>query len=710
MLPKTPIGRREFIRHASLVAGTYYFGALSHVVSAQTAVRGDITENPGVFPQGVASADPQPDASLLWTRAVPEDGAADSVDLIVQLARTLSFDDLVLEQPVTAVADSDYTVRVLVEDLQPDTVYYYRFIAGDGSASRTGRTLTAPLPDADRAVSFAFVSCQSYHVGFFGTYRRLLNDERERGEAQRIDFVLHLGDYIYENLFSVPGEPRHYQDGSERVLPVFSSGGVPGTRNTVAAATLDDYRELYKTYLSDPDLQAARARYPFVCIWDDHEIADDYWQSYATGRSMPRRRVEACKAWFEYVPALLSDSGSVGDVENEARDFEYAEVKQEAPITPFDDNFLSLEPNNRLAADAMTVYRSVRFGRYVELLLTDLRSYRSPHASLTRPMDFLAGLAGPPDAAFPDFGDEILAILAAGRTWADGNPPETIDVNGMEIANPRRDAPPVTTLGARQKAWFKNCLGRSDAVWKVWGNSVPAIRLGLDLSRIDDRLRDTLLWANTTWDGYPNERTEMMAYLEDTGITNVVSLSGDRHMHAAGLVARDFRAEPVRYVMPDFTVSSISTTTRGEIPIPPIRSLGEDFASLVYYTVPEDDGTQRRVPNLNVTLRHGVRSGLAVAESGDPAAAAEAVHLTPNPHIRYMETYAHGYGIARFNAEAATVEFVAIDPRTRLEHFGLQGPPAKYRVLHRVNAWSAGEEPQLEQVRSEGEPIFGDLS
>ncbi|MDD9998109.1 MAG: hypothetical protein OXQ89_10230, partial [Rhodospirillaceae bacterium] len=100
----------------------------------------------------------------------------------------------------------------------------------------------------------------------------------------------------------------------------------------------------------------------------------------------------------------------------------------------------------------------------------------------------------------------------------------------------------------------------------------------------------------------------------------------------------------------------------------------------------------------------------AVAESGDPAAAAEAAHLTPNPHIRYLETYAHGYGIACFNAEAATVEFVAIDPPTRLEHFGLQGPPAKHRVLHRVNTWSAGEEPQLERVRSEGEPIFGDLS
>ena len=325
----------------------------------------------------------------------------------------------------------------------------------------------------------------------------------------------------------------------------------------------------------------------------------------------------------------------------------------------------------------MTVYRSMRFGRYVELLLTDLRSYRSPYASLPHSPDSLAGLAEPPEAPLTDLGDDVLAILAAGRTWADGNPPETIDVSGTEIANPRRDAPPVTMLGARQKAWFKNSLGRSDAVWKVWGNSVPALRLGLDLSRIDDLLPDPLLWPESTWDGFPNERNEMMAYLEENGITNIVSLSGDRHMHAASLVARDFLAEPLRYVIPDFTVSSISTTTRMEIPVPPIRNLGEDFASLSYYTVPEDDGTERRVPNLNVTLRHGVRSGMAVAESRDPAAAAEAAHLTPNPHIRYLETYAHGYGIGRFDAEAATVEFVAIDPPTRFEHHGRQGPPAQ---------------------------------
>ena len=696
--------RREFIRYSSLLAGTYGFGALSRVASAQTAVPGEIAEHPGVFPQGVASADPQPDAVLLWTRAVPGDGAAESLDLIVQLARTPTFDDLVIEQPITAVSDSDYTVRVLVEDLQPDTTYYYRFITGDGSSSRTGRTLTAPSPDADRAVAIACVACQSFQTGFFGAYRRLMNDDGDR----RIDFVLHLGDYIYEDAIPASAEARYYQDGSERVLPEFPSGGIPGTRNNIVASTLDDYRLLYKTYLSDPDFQAVRALYPFVCTWDDHEFADDYWQSYVNGRSMPRRRMEACRAWSEYVPALLSDSGSVREVENEASDFAFAEV-EDAPIVPFDDTFLSLEPNSRQAVDAITIYRSVRFGRNVELLLTDLRSYRSPAASFSHSMESLAGLAEPPQVPNQGIDDDTIAILAAGRTWAGGNPPETIEVNGVEIPNPRRDAPPVTTMGASQKAWFKRCLDRSDAVWKVWANSLPAMRCAIDISRIDEQRLDAVAWAGDTWNGFPNERNELMAFLDDNDITNVVSLSGDRHLHAASLVARDYLAESVRYVMPDFTVASISMRTRLELPTFSIRSLGEDFAALTSYTVSEADGTERLLPNLNFTMRHGVLSGLSMAESNDPAEAAKTAHLSPNPHIDYIDTHVHGYGIARFDGDEATVEFVAVDPVTRTEHFGSQGPPLKYSVQYRVGAWNAGEEPQLERIGSDGEPIFGDL-
>lgn len=696
--------RREFIRHSSVLAGTYAFGALSRVVSAQSAVPDETSENPGVFPQGVGSADPQPDAVLLWTRAVPADGATASLGLIVQLARTPTFDDLVIEQPITAVSESDYTVRVRVEDLQPDTTYYYRFITRDGSSSRTGRTLTAPSPDADRAVAIAFVSCQSYQTGFFGPYRRLMNDDGDR----RIDFVLHLGDYIYENAIPATDEALYYQDGSERVLPEFPSGGMLGFRNTFAATTLDDYRLLYKTYLSDPDLQAVRALYPFVCTWDDHEFADDYWQSYVNGRSMPRRRMGACRAWSEYVPALLSDSGSVREVDNEARDFAFAEV-EDAPIVPFDETFLSLEPNSRKAVDAIRIYRSVRFGKNVELLLTDLRSYRSPSASFSHSMESLAGSAEPPQVPNLGIDDDTIAILAAGSTWAGGNPPETIQPYGVEIPNPRRDAPPVTTMGARQKAWFKRCLERSDAVWKVWANSLPAMRCAIDVSRIDKQRRDAVLWTADTWNGYPNERNELMAFLDENDITNVLSLSGDRHLHAASLVARDHLAEPVRYVMPDFTVASISMRTRLELPTFPVRGLGEDFAVLVSYTVSDADGTERLLPNLNVTMRHGVLSGLAMAESNDPAEAATTAHLSLNPHIDYVDTFVQGYGIARFDGDGATVELVAVDPETRTEHFGSQGPPLKYAVQYRVGAWNVGEEPQLERVRSEGEPIFGDL-
>ena len=51
-----------------------------------------------------------------------------------------------------------------------------------------------------------------------------------------------------------------------------------------------------------------------------------------------------------------------------------------------------------------------------------------------------------------------------------------------------------------------------------------------------------------------------------------------------------------------------------------------------------------------------------MAESNDPAEAARTAHLSPNPHIDYIDTHVHGYGIARFDGDEATVEFVAVDP------------------------------------------------
>ena len=112
--------------------------------------------------------------------------------------RAATADRVVAEQAVRASVASDHTVRVFVQGLSPDTVYYYRFHAGSDSSPYPGRTRTAPLPGASRKVRFAAISCQSYEQGYYGALRRMTNDDIAAEPDEQIDFVLHLGDFIYE--------------------------------------------------------------------------------------------------------------------------------------------------------------------------------------------------------------------------------------------------------------------------------------------------------------------------------------------------------------------------------------------------------------------------------------------------------------------------------------------------------------------------------
>jgi alkaline phosphatase D len=261
------------------------------------------------FPQGLASGDPTSDSVVLWTRVEAVAGRAPGrVPVTLQVSGT---PDFTRERQVTALASADHTVRVIVTGLQPDRFYWYRFIADGDVSDLVGRTRTAPPPDADRPVRLAFASCQSYEAGYYGAWRLLLNEDAARPESEQLDFVVHLGDFVYEALGY----------GKARRIAGLPSGGKPTGEGTTwaetYAETLDDYRFLYRTYLSDPDLRAARARWPFVVTWDDHEFTDDCWQTAQTYNEPPvpaqRRRVAASQAWFEYIPACLTGRGDTPD-------------------------------------------------------------------------------------------------------------------------------------------------------------------------------------------------------------------------------------------------------------------------------------------------------------------------------------------------------------------------------------------------------------
>ncbi len=238
---------------------------------------------PADFNHGVASGDPLTDRVIIWTRVTPEtDG---QIWVGWEVATDAGFANKVKQGSGNTSADVDYTVKVDVEGLQPNTVYYYRFLTVN-KTSMAGKTRTLPQ-GAIEAATFAVVSCSNYPAGFFNVYREVAN--------QDVDAVLHLGDYLYE--YSAEGYASERAEEFGRVVEPANE-----------LLSLADYRTRYAQYRRDEDLQAAHAAHPFIIVWDDHEVANDAWRDGAenhdpgTEGSFVERKMAALQAWHEWLP------------------------------------------------------------------------------------------------------------------------------------------------------------------------------------------------------------------------------------------------------------------------------------------------------------------------------------------------------------------------------------------------------------------------
>ena len=620
-----------------------------------------------LFPQGVASGDPRDTTVVLWTRAVRADGATGPIPLLLEVSTDPNFASVVVQQTIEATAAADHTVRVLVTGLTADTIYHYRFIA-DGDIV-VGRTRTAPAADADVAIRLAWVSCQDYQAGHFHAYKLMIADDLARPEADQIRAVVHLGDFIYEArgaAYQRPLDPElrpitiSNPDGSARVIAPFPSGG--GTLGDGEfAETVDDYRHLYKATASDPDLQAARARWPFICVWDDHEFTNDCWQSQANyddrdsvDEPAQSRKLAAGQAWSEYIPAQLTGAPGVAGVTQRAHDFAAATVT-DAPFTAAnDDNFVP-EANNAAAVGAITIYRSLRFGRHVELIVTDERSYRSDHAI---PEEF-----GNQSIEYLDERNVLpttdLEIMDAGRTANGGNPPATVGISSMP--NPRRTAPPGTMLGKDQKAWWKDSMRLSNATWRVWGNQVPLMRFDIKKGPVGGLIVDRLMNGDA-WDGYAIERTELTTFLRAQNVKNLVVLTGDIHAHFAGVIMDDYKAAAPMAVGVELAAAGISSNSLFSYYELAARGGGvpADVRSIVTYDASASGGS-KFVENINLLLRHGAGAARTMATTNDLAMAMAQADPTVNAHLKYSDANAQGYGVVTFSATQTEAQLVTVE-------------------------------------------------
>jgi alkaline phosphatase D len=655
------------------------------------------SERRDLFPQGVASGDPHPDSVILWTRRPPVGGKAAGV-LTLEVAEDVAFSRVVATAQATAIAEADWTVRVLAAGLEPSRQYFFRFTEPDGAGSRIGRTLTAPAPDDPRPVRFAFASCQMVPAGACNAYRRMMFEDDRAPPGRRLEFVLHLGDFVYEVVW-YPEDKAQYYSRPLRDVVRYPTGEKIGAFHV--PVTVEDYRALYRAYLSDPDLQDARARWPFVCMWDNHEFSWRGFQSlqvFDSIRPSATRKVAACQAWFEYQPAHVVKSG--GDTSLER--YVAPPVRNE-PVMRFDDHGLGLEANNLAAIDSLKLFRTLRFGRNVELILTDNRSYRSDPVGdgpLSKPFQ---------SEEFPFVQDQqAVEILDAGRTYADGQAPDTIEFGDQHHVNPRKASPPQSMLGAEQKSWFLERLASASAAWKIWGNSVGMLDWRIDFQNLPPECpvrwpgRGYALFSGDDWSGYFVERGEILDFVRGKGITGFVSLAGDRHAFFAGVTSKTLPPQAFEPVGLDFVGASISTPGLGEameFVVPkdsPLRA--------AYLYAPPSGGPIECAADFSV--RHGVRASLTLQQTHDLAAALAQGNPNVSPHLSFIDSAGHGYAVVTAAAASIEVEFVCI-PRPTERVATPDGGPLRYRVVHRAALWKAGEAPALERVRLDGIPPLG---
>ena len=681
--------RREAIAAAAAIGA-----ALALPVSAQQSLRGaaEWRERRELFPEGVASGDPRHDSVILWTRRPPMDGVA--VDrLRVEIAADKDFHNVISANDAAISAASDWTCRVLAAGLAPNRVYWYRFTDSHGNGSRIGRTITAPAPTDDRPVRFAFVSCQNVQQGACNAYRRMIWEDERAKPGEQLGFVLHLGDFVYELVWYPEERPQGYYARRIRELVRYA----PGEKHADfhVPTTVDDYRALYRAYLADPDLQDARARFPFVCMPDNHEFSWKGWQSQESfGAVVPAqtRKVAANQVWFEYQPARVARPAPTKD------DHFVVPRVADAPIARFDDHGLGDEAGNLAAIGSLTYYRSLRWGKNVDLILTDNRSYRAqpltdrPEAVALRPKDFPAVVS-----------EDVIETLDAGRAARGGNPPTTIPFNGADVPNPRASSSPQSMLGARQKQWFLDRLRSATATWKLWGNSVGMLDWRTDFQNLPPEIgrrwptTGYALFGDDDWSAYRHERGEIFDFVRANRIAGLATICGDRHAFLAGVLSptlppRDFKPIGVEFVTGSISAPGLFEAMEYGVPRDhPLRA--------VY--VNDVAGSSPR-PAINLSIMHGVRSSLELARTGDLKQALTKSNPELAPHLSFVDVGGHGYSVVRATLAALEVEFVCI-PRPIERSATDDGGPIAYRVTHRVARWRPGDTPTVSRTSATGE-------
>ncbi len=493
------INRRDALKNALKLAGsgaTLALPAVAAHAAGQAKAR---------FDHGVASGDPSVDGAILWTRATPADLAqAADITLTWHVAETEGGTPI-RSDSVKARAARDFTAKVQATGLQPGRDYRYWFDAPDGTRSPVGRFRTLPKGKVADVV-MAVVSCQLYAGGLFNAYDAIAG-------LDRLDAVVHLGDYIYE--YGAEGY------GAEIAKKI---GRIVEPAHEIVS--LADYRMRHAQVKRDVDMQAAHARAAFICVWDDHEVANDDWMHGAenhdprTEGDWEKRKAAAMQAYFEWMP-----------------------IREPRPDHPW-----------------ASINRSFDFGDLATLVMVETRLLARSQQVASKgegiaPADYAPMMAeralpnrellGPAQLGWVE--KTMTTSVAAGKPW---------QVLGNQVVMAKVAGPDMEKqLGPER---FAATMAKLPALWRDrLAAGIASYRAGLPFNF-------------DSWDGYPPARERLYAAFRRAKSRPIV-LSGDSH----AAWANDLHDASGTLVAAEFGCTAITSPSYGSL-LPGIGTLIAD--------------------------------------------------------------------------------------------------------------------------------------
>ena len=461
-----PFPRRKFLKAALTTGAASGLLLTSWGRKVLAAVANPETSR--VFSHGVASGDPTHDSVLLWTRI----SDADSKTVSWELALDSEFTRVVQSGSTETSQARDHTVKIIAENLHPGQSYYYRFRA-DGVVSEPGRTRTLPTGSLAR-LGLAIASCSNFPFGFFNAYEVIAADPE-------VDFVLHLGDYIYE----YGGEGWGADEGA-----------VIGRAHSPAheIVGLEDYRQRHAQYKSDVGSRLMHAAHPLICTWDDHESTNNPWidgaqnhQSDTEGEWRARRDA-SLQAYFEWMP--VRDPAPGGSRAELWRHFAFGNLA----------SLITLETRHTGRSE------QINYGDYLESISNESDRDR-----------FLRDVLG--DASRGMLSTEMESFLKSSleKSYSESQRWRLI---GNQIPIARTHVPDVANLLEREVGQLNNPQPDSHRLFSQLGQ----LNLPLYLD---------------TWDGYPAARERFYKQCRAAGASDLIVLTGDSHAFWANQLFND---------------------------------------------------------------------------------------------------------------------------------------------------------------------------